>query len=221
MVGTATDTASSRNAGERLFGALHGRLRPVTGGTPEAGLDAFDMSATGSYPPVRMRTALAVLRPPLSLSLGPRHPGTADPGEGPEHSGWHFDHPRLPGRPAITRRHLGFAAAALVATALLVAFGQTLSRSNAASDRVAALRAENAALAAQLESGRRELAVVRSGGFGQLEARSYGLGRQGERVFSLAPGAPAPAPVVPLGAETAPGTPDPPLEQWLTILFGA
>jgi cell division protein FtsB len=124
-------------------------------------------------------------------------------------------------RGGITRRHVAFALATLVVLWLLFTFARAVSQSSAATDRVAALQAENAALAAQLEAGRRELGLISSPAFAGQAGRAYGMGRSGERVFTLAEdGGPRPA-LVPLGEAPGTGVASTPLEDWLTVLFGA
>jgi cell division protein FtsB len=196
-----------------------------------------DTSATGSYPPVRMRTALlrqwelppmldagldAPVGPVMPVPRGQRQRRLAvDPPDGDEP--WERRRgplPRLP-RGGITRRHVAFAIATLVVLWLLFTFARAVSQSTAATDRVAALQAENATLAAQLEAGRRELGLISSEAFAGQAGRAYGMGRSGERVFTLAEGAgPSPA-MVPLGEAPGAGVASTPLEDWLTVLFGA
>jgi cell division protein FtsB len=124
-------------------------------------------------------------------------------------------------RGGITRRHVAFAIATLVVLWLLFTFARAVSQSTAATDRVAAMQAENATLAAQLEAGRRELGLISSEAFAGQAGRAYGMGRSGERVFTLAEVAgPRPA-IVPLGDAPGAGVASTPLEDWLTVLFGA
>jgi cell division protein FtsB len=165
----------------------------------------------------------------LDAPIGPTVPATArgqrrlavdpldthDPGDRPRGP--------LPGLPrgGITRRHVAFAIATLVVLWLLFTFTRAVSQSTAATDRVAALQAENATLAGQLEAGRRELDLISSQAFAGQAGRAYGMGHSGERVFTLAEGAgPRPA-MVPLGEAPGAGTASTPLEDWLTVLFGA
>jgi hypothetical protein len=120
----------------------------------------------------------------------------------------------------LTRRHLGFAAGTLVVLWLFLTFAQGVARSTAATDQVAEMRVANAALADELDAGERELSLVRGRAFARLEARSYGMGRPGERVFSLAEGAPPPPAITPLGADPATELTTTPLEDWLAVLLG-
>jgi cell division protein FtsB len=214
------------------------RIQPLaTLGAAASTLTAeVDTSATGSYPPVRMRTALLrqwELPPMLDAGLdAPSGPANAAPSGrrqrriavDPPERDVSADRPRglLSGlRGGITRRHAAFAIATLVVLWLLFTFARAVSQSTAATDRVAALQAENATLAAQLEAGRRELGLISSETFAGQAGRAYGMGRSGERVFTLAEGVgPRPA-MVPLGEEPGAGVASTPLEDWLTVLFGA
>jgi cell division protein FtsB len=164
----------------------------------------------------------APIGPAIQVPAGRRRRRLAvDPGDG--HDPGDRSRGPLPGLPrgGITRRHVAFAIATLVVLWLLFTFTRAVSHSTAATDRVAALQAENAALAAQLEAGRRELGLISSEAFAGQAGRSYGMGRSGERVFTLAEGAgPQPA-MVPLGETPGAGAASTALEDWLTVLFGA
>jgi cell division protein FtsB len=110
---------------------------------------------------------------------------------------------------------------ALAATWVVLVFGQALNEADAVEEQAAAARAENAALRARLEAGREEVAIIQGDEFVRLQARAYGLGERGERVFALRPGAPDPEPIVPLGAAASPALPQTPLDDWLDLLFGS
>jgi cell division protein FtsB len=110
---------------------------------------------------------------------------------------------------------------ALAATWVVLVFGRALNEADVVEERAAAARAENAALRARLEAGREEVALIQDDEFVRLQARAYGLGERGERVFALRPGAPDPEPIVPLGAAASPAAPQTPLEDWLDLLFGS
>jgi hypothetical protein len=137
------------------------------------------------------------------------------------------DRPRLdPGAlplPSISRRRLYQAAGLVFAGWLVLAFGRQVAEASAATDRAAAMRAQNAGLGDQVASLQRDLARVQDGRFVQLEARAHGLGGPGEIPFTLEAGAPTPGPDAPgsaavrLGA-TAHGSS--PLDGWLDALFG-
>lgn len=120
-------------------------------------------------------------------------------------------------RPA--RSYLLVIGLALLAVWLVFVFGRVLTQLNEATERAAAVSAESAALQARLDAGQRELELVQTDAFQALQARSYGLGREGERAFGLDAGAPPPPTIVPLGGETTTLTRTP-LEAWLSLLFG-
>jgi cell division protein FtsB len=80
------------------------------------------------------------------------------------------------------------------------------------------IRAEIAAVEAQNKSLQRELAYLRSDAYLSAEARRLtNLGRPGERVLIIPPGAEAGLPPAVQGA-TAPSGPL--LEQWVNLFFG-
>jgi hypothetical protein len=171
-----------------------------------------------------MRSVTAL--PAAAVFAGPGSELFADPAEVPgEPFGGLLGGSRGgPGAPAtrdwLTRRHVGFAAGTLVVLWLFLTFAQGVARSTAATDQVAQMRAANAALADELDAGQRELSLVRGRAFARLEARAHGMGRPGERVFSLAEGAPPPPAITPLGANPAAELSTTPLEDWLAVLLG-
>ncbi|HEV8516084.1 MAG TPA: hypothetical protein VGQ47_00430 [Candidatus Limnocylindrales bacterium] len=169
--------------------------------------------------PVNARAAVAALTGPVP---GPIAEPLAAPAieATPGHDRALIGGVRRSPREWLTRRHLGFAVGTVVVLWLLVTFARAVAQSTAATDRVAQLRAENRVLAAQLEAGRRELVLIRGRAFSRLEARAYGMGKPGERIFALAAGAPPPAPITPLGAEPAAQTVASPIEDWLIVLLG-
>jgi hypothetical protein len=120
-------------------------------------------------------------------------------------------------RPA--RSYLVVAAIVVIGIWLVLVFGRAVTELNEATERAAVLAAESAALEQRLEAGRRELELVQSDAFQQMQARSFGLGADGERAFALEPGAPPPDAVIPLGAESQ-SVAQTPLESWLRLLFG-
>jgi hypothetical protein len=97
--------------------------------------------------------------------------------------------------------------------------GSALSEVHEVQRRAEALRATNAELAARLDAGRREIALIQTEPFLGFQARAYGMGEREERAFALEPGAPSPRPIVPLGAEPAPPSAPSPLDLWLELLF--
>ena len=118
------------------------------------------------------------------------------------------------------RSHLLVIGLLILGVWLVLVFGRALTELNEATARQAAVAAENAALEQRLEAGKRELELVQTDSFQRLQARAFGLGEAGERVFSLdSEASPAP-PIIPLGGSNAPATSDTPLEAWLNLLFG-
>lgn len=98
-------------------------------------------------------------------------------------------------------------------------FTRAIGASSAVNERSLQLRAENAQLEQRLAASKRELALLESKPFLLLQARAYGMGPPGERVFALASGAPPPLAIRPLGAEPSAHPPSP-LEDWFRLLFG-
>jgi hypothetical protein len=107
----------------------------------------------------------------------------------------------------------------IVAFWLVVVFGRALGQLNDATLRQQAAAADAAALQGQLDSGRRELALVQTDAFQRLQARALGMGGAGELVFTLTSDGPAP-PVVPLGQSAPTVASQSPLDAWLELLFG-
>ncbi len=117
------------------------------------------------------------------------------------------------------RTHLVLVAIAIAAAWLVIVFANTLGEVDRATARREAVAAESAALEQQLAAERRELALVQTDGFQALQARAYGMGAPGERVFSLSAGAPSPEPIIPLGQQAPVSSASSPLDAWLELLF--
>jgi hypothetical protein len=123
----------------------------------------------------------------------------------------------------ITRRRLGWVAAAGLTVWVLLLFVRQVGDASAAQARADQIERENEALATRVEALQRERELVQQQAFVSLEARGYGLGTTKERPFVLAPGAPSLPPDAPgsatlrVGHLEETGTP---LESWLEILFG-
>jgi hypothetical protein len=107
----------------------------------------------------------------------------------------------------------------IVAFWIVLAFGRALGQLNDATLRQQEAAAEAGRFQAQLEAGRRELALVQTDAFQRLQARSLGMGETGELVFTLTSDAPPPQ-IVPLGQRDATSATQGPLEAWLELLFG-
>lgn len=107
----------------------------------------------------------------------------------------------------------------IVAFWLVVVFGRALGQLNDATQRQLTGADETRTLQAQLEAGRRELALVQTDAFQRLQARSLGMGETGELIFTLTSAAPPPA-IVALGRSAAQTAQQGPLEAWFELLFG-
>jgi cell division protein FtsB len=116
---------------------------------------------------------------------------------------------------------VAFVVGALVVLWIVLVFARAVAASSAAHARADALRAQNVALEERYVSEQRELAVLQGDAFVKLQARAYGMGTAGERIFSLQAGAPSPKPIPLLGQATSDASPRAaPLDAWLTLLFG-
>ncbi len=122
----------------------------------------------------------------------------------------------------VTRRRIGFLVGALVSAWILIVFARQVGEASAASARVDALEAANAALAGDVAALEREYQLIQRQEWIVQQARGYRLGSPGEIPFglaaapSLSPDAPGSA-AVRLGASADDQTP---LESWLSLLFG-
>jgi cell division protein FtsB len=119
-----------------------------------------------------------------------------------------------------SRLQLGLLVGVLVAVWFVLAFARTMSQLNEATARTDAVRADNAALTQRLAAAQSEADLLQSDAYLRFAARSFGMGGPGERAFGLAPGAPAPAAMVPLGQSNAAAQKATPLDDWLNLLFG-
>jgi hypothetical protein len=123
----------------------------------------------------------------------------------------------------ITRRRVGFVGSAFVALWILVVFARQVGDATAAANRASELAADNAALAAEVQSLEAEVGAITDPAHVQLAARAHQLGASTEIPFTLDPGVPAPGDGAPgsasarLGADANRQTP---LESWLSLLFG-
>lgn len=118
-------------------------------------------------------------------------------------------HIPVPRRERVTERRAMLVGIALVAA---VVGGVAISRSivdviEARAD-VAAARALNDGIRAQVEAGQREIDFAKGDGYLRFAARGLGYGRGREQPFALRDGAPPPPSITPLGA----GRADPPAD---------
>jgi cell division protein FtsB len=123
----------------------------------------------------------------------------------------------------ITRRRVAFVLATIVTAWIVIVFTRQVGEAATAAARAERAAAENAVLAADLVSLERELERIQLQPYIRQQARAYGLGKDREVPFTLAPDAPPLAGDAPgssaqrLGGETDRPTP---LERWLGVLFG-
>ena len=123
----------------------------------------------------------------------------------------------------ITRRRVGWVAAGLVSIWIVIVFARQVGDAAAASNRAVQLAADNAALAAEVQSLQSEVDLIVRPEYVALAARGAGLGEPHEIPFTLSPTVPPPVDGAPgsasvrLGAHTDRQTP---LESWLSLLFG-
>jgi cell division protein FtsB len=129
--------------------------------------------------------------------------------------------PSLPGRRLRpTRLQLGLVVGIVVALWFVLAFARTMTQLNEATARTDAVRADNAALTQRLAAAQNEADLLQSDAYLRFAARSFGMGNPGERAFGLAPGAPSPPAMVPLGQPPTSQKEATPLDSWLSLLFG-
>jgi cell division protein FtsB len=123
----------------------------------------------------------------------------------------------------ITRRRVGWIAAGLLSIWIVVVFARQVGDATTAANRAADMAIENAALAAEVEALRNEVAMIVEPAFVAQQARGHGLGTPREIPFTLDPSVPAPVDGAPGSASVRLGANDDrqsPLEVWLSLLFG-
>jgi cell division protein FtsB len=180
------------------------------------------MSAAGSYHPPNVDDRDA---PP---QLDPEDPRTPDAGVDPSDGaatpvpadGIDLSALSIAG---ITRRRVGWVAAALVSAWIVVIFARQATEAATAAGRADQIARDNAALAAEVAALENELATIEQPQYITQQARNYGLGGAREIAFTLDASVPSPGPDAPGSASTRVGTHEEritPLESWLTLLFG-
>lgn len=158
-----------------------------------------------------------VARPPVASPPGGPEPAEAGP---PADDGIDLSGLSIAG---ITRRRVGWAAGAVIACWIVLVFARQVSEASAAAGRADDLRAENAALAAEVAALADELELIVRPEYVAQQARGIRLGNPGEIPFSLDRAVPLPGEGAPgsasvaLGAQAERRTP---LESWLSLLFG-
>ena len=122
----------------------------------------------------------------------------------------------------ITRRRAATLLGALLAGWIVIVFARQVSDASAATGRAEGMIASNAQRTAEVAGLERELERIGDPRYVLQQARGYGLGGSHEISFSLAPGAPSLPPDAPGSAAVRLGAPIsvPPLERWLSLLFG-
>ena len=109
--------------------------------------------------------------------------------------------PRISGPALIAGARRAAPAVAVIGlvAGLVVLFAGPLGEGSAAHRRAVAEQAVNDELRARIAAGEREIALLDDRTFLDQLARSWMLAGERERGFSLAPGAPAPIDVIPVG----------------------
>ncbi len=123
----------------------------------------------------------------------------------------------------ITRRRVGWVAAAFVSVWIVIVFARQVGDATTAANRAAQMAVDNAALAAEVKALEGEFALIVQPAFVGLQARGHGLGAPREIPFTLDSSVPAPADGAPGSASVRLGADDDrrtPLESWLSLLFG-
>jgi len=123
----------------------------------------------------------------------------------------------------LTKRRVAWIVAALVSAWIVIVFGRQVGEASAASSRADALAAENESVAGDVAALRLELDLVGRSEYVDLAARAERLGTDRERSFTLAPDAPPLSDDAPGSAAEALGASRlhrPPIDVWLSLLFG-
>ena len=124
-------------------------------------------------------------------------------------------------RARLERRTVVIAVSAMAALWLLVVFAGALADASTQAARLQEARATNAALQARVDAGAVEIEAIQRRSFQDFLARAYGMGMPAERSFALAPDAPPPPSMLPLGEDPATARASTPFDDWLELLFGA
>ena len=123
----------------------------------------------------------------------------------------------------ITKRRVGWVAAAFVAAWIVVIFARQASDGAAAAAKADQVAADNAALAAEVAALEHELKLIQRPAYVSQQARAYRMGNSNEIPFTLDPSIPSPGPDAPGSASArvgAEGDRVTPLDSWLSLLFG-
>ena len=123
----------------------------------------------------------------------------------------------------ITRRRVGWVAAALVSAWIVVVFARQAAEASSASTRADEIARENAAILEEIDALEEELALISRPEYVAQQARGYRLGSSREIPFTLDSAVPTPGPNAPGSASVRLGADEDrvtPLESWLSLLFG-
>ena len=123
----------------------------------------------------------------------------------------------------ITRRRVGWVAAALLSAWIVVVFARQAGDAASAASRADQIERDNAALSAEVASLERELEIIERPAYIAQQARAYGVGSPKEIPFTLDSSVPDPGPNAPGSASLRVGGHSErptPLESWLSLLFG-
>jgi hypothetical protein len=122
----------------------------------------------------------------------------------------------------ITRRRAATLLGALLAGWIVIVFARQVSDASAATGRAEGMIAANAQRTAEVAGLERELERIGDRRYVLQQARGFGLGGSHEISFNLAADAPSLPPDAPGSAAVRLGAPTsvPPLERWLSLLFG-
>jgi cell division protein FtsB len=188
------------------------------------------MSAAGSYAPRNVTTPRSAPEPPRrnhtatdddeALTVEVDAAVTVDPAIAAAGDGIDLSSLSIAG---ITRRRVGWVAAALVSAWIVIVFARQAGDAATASNRAEQTARDNAALAAEVASLERELAIIEKPAYISQQARAYGLGTPQEIPFTLDASVPRPGPDAPGSAALRVGAREDrptPLESWLSLLFG-
>ena len=119
--------------------------------------------------------------------------------------------------PGLSRRRVAFVLGTVLVLWIVLIFGRAVATAADAAHRVELLQEANARSAAQLAAGQRELRLIQTPAYLDLQARAEGQGTPEEHVFALLTPTPSPRPITPLGSPTQPLAPTP-LDAWLQLL---
>ena len=124
----------------------------------------------------------------------------------------------------LRRTHVVLIVVGIIAVWLVFVFAGSIGDVDRATARQQQVTNEVNTIQARLNADKRELEIVQTDSFQGLQARAYGMGEPGEKIFSLPSDAPSPQPITPLGASSAAApnatTAQTPLDAWLSLLFG-